>query len=73
VVLDDNEMTIIPNMSVFPPCIQVVSFRRNNISALVGSPFASASTDTEFMIADLSENAITSVPSGFFAANLYRM
>jgi hypothetical protein len=72
IALDDNELTALPDMSAFPAEVFAMSIKRNNITTLVGALIIASSLVNDqsdsALILDMSENHISSLPSGVLNA-----
>jgi hypothetical protein len=70
VLLDDNDLSSVPDLTLFPQSIWAISIKRNGIAALDNSSLAVGSSNEELFL-DLSENYIESLPQSVITSALY--
>jgi hypothetical protein len=70
VLLDDNDLSRVPDLTLFPQSIWAISIKRNDIAALDNSSLASVNNNEE-MFLDLSENYIESLPQSVITTAPY--
>lgn len=67
ILLDDNNLSAVPGLDLFPSSIRAISLKRNNISMLPLYNWSLNSTQTVELWLDLSENSIESLPAQFIS------